>query len=145
MQEKELNNVMQFLQEKEKRFREDFNLIAMLEQDYPLEIIELLIKMGNTITCSRFLFQAIVNRPSLQIDAMKLVKKYGIEFDNDYAAEALYDFVEQEKFDEANFLIDNGVDVHWHDDAIIKKAIFIAQKDELYYEILKALFNAKTY
>ena len=146
MKEQEWNNVMEFLKEKEKRFIEDFNIAPMIRDGCPLEIIELLIIMGNPITCSRLLFQAILNRRlSDTIQTMELLKKYGINFNNEYAAEILYAFIEKEKFITASFLIDNGADVHWKDNAIIKMAISEAKENEYYYEILKALFNAKTY
>lgn len=148
MTEKQLNDIVQFLQEKEKYFIKDVNLIFMIKAGYPLEIIELIIKMGKNVYEDyedRDIFQAIVNRKYNIVGTMELLKKYGIKFNNRYASEALYDFVEQEKLEEAMYLIDNEVDVHWNDNAIIKLALSKAQKDEMYYEFLKVLFNAKTY
>lgn len=148
MTEKQLNDIVQFLQEKEKYFIKDVNLIFMIKAGYPLEIIELIIKMGKNVYEDyedRDIFQAIVNRKYNIVGTMELLKKYGIKFNNRYASEALYDFVEQEKLEEAMYLIDNEVDVHWKDNAIIKLALSKAQKDEMYYEFLKVLFNAKTY
>lgn len=146
MQEQKWNEVLKFLKENEKRFVEDFNLNAMIKNNLPLEIIELILKMRNTICCDQFLFQAIINRCNNDtVKTMELLKKYGIKFDDEYAASALYDFIKEESFEEAIFLIDNGADVHWNDNAIISMAVSEADKDEDYYEILKALFNAKTY
>lgn len=146
MEKRKINSVMEFITENEVDFK-CLSINNMIKRKDEIFLIELAIKLGADIheKEDEAVFSAMERKDSLKI--LQLLKKSGMKFNTDTAAMATCRAIESKNIETIEFLIKNGVDVHWDCDRIIKTVIRMTSYDESkpIYDILKVVLNAKTY
>lgn len=140
MDEKKQNSIIKFISKNEEKLKESLNICTMIEQGYSPCVIELAIKLGADI--HEYNDSVLITLAKYSINTMEILeilKNAGMQFNTSKAADATYTAMVYDNLVLAEYLIDNGVNVHWSDDIIIKTARWKASQHAAYYNILRKI------
>lgn len=146
MNEKRQNSIIKFIIENEEILKNSLNICKMIKEGYSPAVIELAIKLGADIhEYNDEVLMTLVENFQNPIEILKILKNSGMKFNTPKAADAAYTAIRNGNLLFAEYLIDNGVDVHWSEDIIIKILQRKSKENVVYNRILRRIMNSETY
>lgn len=120
------------------------NISDMIKWGDEILLIKMAIEAGADIhrDNDKALSEAISREDSIEL--LELLKSSGMDFGTNFAASDTQEAILNHHFSSAIFLVENGVNVHWNNDVLLRTTITNCYQNgysKRYYGIIKAIIN----
>ena len=103
----------------------NLSILDMMKKDYDPYFIEIAIILGAKLDEKDERGNDVIDRASSMenpIPVLQMLKKYGVSFNTESAAVAVLCAIKNNDLELIKFFIENGLNIHFYDDIIIKTA-----------------------